>query len=128
LPIRLALNAAIITAGHSRDGVDNSVTLENFWLDLTETLIPLPQQFASLYVTDEMTVILASTYSAIYGNPKAFFPRWIMSGFFNYLQRQLQLQHPFRSLPYPLFDITPLKKTLSRYVDFTKLQNQHRQD
>ena len=52
----------------------------------------------------------------MYGNPKAFFPRWIASGFFNYLQ-------PFRPLPYPLFDITPLKKTLSRYVDFTKLGN-----
>jgi len=115
-----ALNAAIITAGHSRDGVDNSVkALENFWLDLAETLIPLPQQFASLYFSDEMRAILASMYSAIYGNPKAFFPRWIMSGFFNYLQQ------PFRPLPYPLFNMTPLKKTLSRYVDFTKLQDQH---
>lgn len=122
-----ALNAAIIATGHNSDGVDNSVkALENFWLDLAETLIPLPQQFASLYFSDEVRAILASTYSAIYGNPKAFFPRWIVPGFFNYFQRQRQLQHPFRSLPYPLFDLAPLRKTLSRYVDFTKLQNQHR--
>ena len=66
-----------------------------------------------------MRAVLASTYSAFYGNPKAFFPSWIVSGFPNYLQ-------PFRPLPYPLFDITPLKKTLSRYVDFTKLRDLHK--
>jgi NTE family protein len=58
-------------------------------------------------------------YSAMYGNPKAFFPRWIVSGFFDYFQ-------PFKPLPYPLFYITPLKKTLSRYVDFTNLGNINR--
>lgn len=55
--------------------------LENFWLDLAETLIPLPQQFASLYFTDEMRAVLASIYSATYWNPKAFFPSRIVSGF-----------------------------------------------
>ena len=111
-----ALNAVIIAA-HSYDSAENSAReLENFWLELAETLIPLP---SLLYFTDESRAILASTYSAIYGNPKAFFPRWIASGFFNYLQ-------PFRPLPYPLFDITPLKKTLSRYVDFTSLRNPNR--
>jgi NTE family protein len=114
-----ALNAAII-ASHSYDSAKNSAKqLENFWLELSEILIPLPPQFSSLYFTDEMRAVLASTYSAMYGNPKAFFPRWIVSGFFNYLQ-------PFRPLPYPLFDITPLKRTLSRYVDFTKLGNPNR--
>ena len=114
-----SLNAAIITA-HSHHSIENSAKeLENFWLDLAETLIPLPQQFASLYFTDEMRAVLASIYSATYGNPKAFFPSWIVSGFLNYLQ-------PFRLLPYPLFDITPLKKTLSRYVDFSKLRDLHR--
>jgi NTE family protein len=114
-----ALNAAII-ASYSYDSVKNSTKeLENFWLELAETLIPLPSQFSSLYFTDESRAILASMYSAMYGNPKAFFPRWITSGFFNYLQ-------PFRSFPYPLFDITPLKRTLSRYVDFTKLGNPNR--
>ncbi|MGA9841651.1 MAG: patatin-like phospholipase family protein [Nitrososphaeraceae archaeon] len=114
-----ALNAAIIAAAHSHNDVENSVkALENFWLDIAETFILLPQQFSSLYFPDETRAILASSYSAICGNPKAFFPRWIVSGFFNYLQ-------PFSLLPYPLFDITPLKKTLSRYVDFSKLGNQN---
>ncbi|HET7285116.1 MAG TPA: patatin-like phospholipase family protein [Nitrososphaeraceae archaeon] len=115
-----ALNAAIIAA-HSYDSAKNSVQqLENFWLELAETLIPLPQQFSSAYFTDASRAILASMYSAIYGNPKAFLPVWITSGFFfNYLQ-------PFRPFPYPLFDIAPLKKTLSRYVDFINLRNPNR--
>jgi NTE family protein len=109
-----ALNAAII-ASHNYESMKSSTEeLENFWLELAETLIPLPQQFASLYFTDEMRAALASMYSAIFGNPKAFFPRWFVSGFFNYLR-------PFRPTPYPLFDLSPLKKTLSRYVDFTNL-------
>src|ERR671926_138362 len=86
-----ALNAAIISAAantaHSYDGVKNSAKeLEAFWLELAQTLIPLPAQFSPLYVTDEMRAVIASMYSAIYGNPKAFFPRWITSGFFGYLQ------------------------------------------
>jgi NTE family protein len=116
-----ALNATIIAAASNNCySVKNAAKeLEAFWLELAETLIPLPQQFSSLYFTDESRAILASIYSAMYGNPNAFFPRWIVSGFFNYLQ-------PFRPLPYPLFDITPLKRTLSRYVDFTKLGNPNR--
>src|SRR2546422_9710885 len=87
-----ALNAAMIAAAHNHDSVENSAKeLENFWLDLAETLIPLPQQFSSLYFTDEMRAVLASIYSVMYGNPKAFLPRWIVPGFFNYLQ-------PFRPL------------------------------
>jgi NTE family protein len=115
-----AVNAAIIAAAHRHHGNENSAKeLENFWLELAETLIPLPPQYSSLYFTDEMRAIIASMYSAMYGNPKAFFPRWFVSGFSDYLQ-------PFRPLPYPLFDIIPLKKTLSRYVDFTNLGNINR--
>jgi NTE family protein len=115
-----AVNAAIIAAAHRHHGNENSAKeLESFWLELAETLIPLPPQYSSLYFTDEMRAIIASMYSAMYGNPKAFFPRWFVSGFSDYLQ-------PFRPLPYPLFDIIPLKKTLSRYVDFTNLGNINR--
>src|SRR4029078_1082726 len=115
-----ALNAAIIAAAYRNHSVKNTAQeLENFWLELAETLIPLPAQFSSTYFTDEARSMLASMYSAIYGNPKAFFPRWFTSDFlFNYL--------PFRPFPYPLFDIVPLKKTLSRYVDFSNLTNPSR--
>ncbi|MGA8912497.1 MAG: patatin-like phospholipase family protein [Nitrososphaeraceae archaeon] len=114
-----ALNAAVIAA-HSFDSAKSSTEkLEDFWLELAETLIPLPQQFSLLYITDEARAILASMYSAMYGNPKAFFPIWIASSFFNYLQ-------PFRPLPYPLFDIAPFKETLGHYVDFNKLGKPNR--
>ncbi|MGC2682691.1 MAG: patatin-like phospholipase family protein [Candidatus Nitrosopolaris sp.] len=115
-----AANAAIIAAhkGSNNSEVDNEDSakmLENFWLELAENImppLPLPQQFSSTYSTDGMRAVFASMYSAIYGNPKAFFPQWIVSSFFNYYFQ------PFKPLAYPLFDITPLKKTLSRYVDF----------
>jgi NTE family protein len=114
-----ALNAAII-ASHNYESMKRSTEeLENFWLELAETLVPLQQQFPSLYFTDEMRAVLASMYSSIFGNPKAFFPRWTVLDFFNYLR-------PFRPPPYPLFDTTPLKKTLSRYVDFTNLGKPNR--
>ena len=114
-----ALNAAIIASHNYESRKSSAKELENFWLELAETLVPLQQQFSSVYFTDEMRAILASMYSAIFGNHKAFFPVWVSSGFFNLLQ-------PFRPPPYPLFDITPLKKTLSHYVDFTNLGKSNR--
>lgn len=113
-----ALNAAIIASHNYESRKSSAKELEIFWLELAETLVPLQQQFSSVYFTDEMRAILASMYSAIFGNHKAFFPVWVSSGFFNLLQ-------PFRPPPYPLFDITPLK-TLSRYVDFTNLGKSNR--
>ena len=114
-----ALNAAIIASHNYESRKSSAKELEIFWLELAETLVPLQQQFSSVYFTDEMRAILASMYSAIFGNHKAFFPVWVSSGFFNLLQ-------PFRPPPYPLFDITPLKKTLSHYVDFTNLGKSNR--
>jgi NTE family protein len=116
-----AINAAII-ASHSR--LDSAKELEKFWLELAEVLLPLSQEYSSLFITDEIRAWLSSMYSTTFGNPKAFFPVWIASlwraaeetSICNYL-------NPFRPLPYPLFDIAPLKKTLSRYVDFTKVNN-----
>ena len=124
-----AINAAIIAA-HSYHGntIKNSAKeLENFWLELAEVLLPIPQEYLWPYVTDESRALLASLYSAIYGNPKAFFPRWITTAFEAAAGTSpLNYPYSFRLLPYPLFDITPLKKTLGRYVDFTKLNNSSR--
>lgn len=114
-----ALNAAIIASHNYESRKSSAKELGHFWLELAETLVPLQQQFSSVYFTDEMRAILASMYSAIFGNHKEFFPVWVSSGFFNLLQ-------PFRPPPHPLFDITPLKKTLSRYVDFTILEKSNR--
>lgn len=108
-----ALNAAIIASHTHHDIEKSSLKLENFWLELGENILP-----SSLrpYVADGLRAIIASLYSATYGNSKAFFPKWITPSFFYYPQS-------LSSLHYPLFDIAPLKKTLSHYVDFTTLRN-----
>ncbi|OLC36910.1 MAG: hypothetical protein AUH84_00330 [Thaumarchaeota archaeon 13_1_40CM_4_38_7] len=97
-----AVNAAII-AGYKNNPVES---LENFWLELAENVTPpsLP---------DNIRPYIASAYSAMWGNPKAFLPRWFVPTpdyFFPFLWQYL-------------YDITPLKNTLSRYVDFTKIGN-----
>jgi NTE family protein len=124
-----AINAAIIATHSDRDdSIKNSVReLEKFWMELAEVLLPFPHDYSLFYITDELRALIASIYSATFGNPKAFFPIWTTSmwqadaertSVHNYL-------YPFRPFPYPLFDITPLKKTLGRYVDFTKLDDKH---
>jgi len=97
-----AINAAIIAASKDND-VEKS--LENFWLDMAETVTPsfLPKSIRSLY---------SSIFTGMWGNPNAFKP---ITGFLN----PSYFSHLF---PY-LHDATPLKKTLNKYVDFKKLKN-----
>lgn len=94
-----AINAAIIASN------DDVQILEDFWLDLAETLTPS-------FLPDSVRSVLSSTYSAMYGNPKAFLPKWwsmLGAGYtFSY------------NLPY-LYEIEPLKKTLTKYVNFARL-------
>jgi hypothetical protein len=54
-------------------------------------------------------------YSAVYGNPKAFMPRWF-----------IPTTSPNYYLPYKwnyLYDTNPLKETLKEFIDFTFLKN-----
>jgi NTE family protein len=62
-----------------------------------------------------MREISASIYSAFWGNSNAFVPLWLnpsSSGF-------------SCSLPY-LYDITPMKRTLEKFVDYSKLKDTSR--
>jgi NTE family protein len=104
-----AVNAAIITS--HKAGKDPVVELEDFWMELSEKILPIIPPYSSIYFTDEMRAILATMYSAMYGNPKAF-SRYTLTSPFNY--------YSFK-LPYPLFDVSPLKHTLEKYVDFSTL-------
>lgn len=93
------INAAIISGSKSGKASED---LENFWFTLAETVTPF-------YLPEKMRQIAASSYSAIWGNPNAFVPVWFGPSV-------VQSYHsPF------LYDITPLKKTLEEYVDFSKL-------
>jgi len=100
-----AINAAII-AGAKDNDVEKS--LENFWLDMAETVTPS-------FLPDSIRSFCSSMFVGMWGNPSAFKP---ISGFLN---------PPYFSYLFPyLHDFTPLKKTLNKYVDFKKLKNHDR--
>lgn len=118
-----AVNAAIIATHSSQhdDDEDPASELEKFWLELAEAILPFTQEYFPLHITDELRALFASTYSAMFGNPRAFFPIWPTH---MWQENDGALFHSYLTpFPYPLFDITPLKNTLVRYVDFTKLKN-----
>ncbi len=104
-----AVNAAIITS--HKASKDPVVELENFWMELSEKIVPMIPPYSSIYFTDEMRAILATMYSSMYGNPKAF-SRHTFTSPFDYFSFKL---------PYPLFDVSPLEHTLEKYVDFSTL-------
>lgn len=95
-----AVNAAIIA---SNDYDDSVHVLEDFWLDIAETLTPS-------FLPDYVRSVLSVTYAAMYGNPKIFLPIW------------WSIPNPIilYNLPY-LYDIEPLKKTIKKYVNFARL-------
>lgn len=96
-----AINATIIACAKN----DPIKDLESFWLDLADSVTPpnLPYDVRSRF---------SAMYSAVFGNPNAFFPKWFLPSadyFFPFLW------------PY-LYDKTPLMNTLNKYVDFKKLR------
>lgn len=102
-----AINAAIITA--TIQDANPSRKLEDFWLELAQSIgSPIP-----LLLSDKTRRIMSTIFAATWGNPKAFIPKWLEPESFTY---------PAFGLPYPLFDISPLKETLSKYVDFEQLR------
>jgi NTE family protein len=104
-----AVNAAIV-AGSKNDRPEKD--LEDFWLDVAESVT------ASI-IPDNLRAMMSSSFGALYGNSKVFFPMWYMkssyspSGYF-----------PFR-WPLHLYDISVLKRTLERYIDFSKLNDKN---
>lgn len=115
-----AVNASIISAAQNASK-DAAALLEDFWLSLGEnmeaaaiaapilsSLLPLPH-----LSSDKMMAILSSMYSAVYGNAKAFMPKWFMFDSSDYF------------MPYKwtyLYDTSPLKETLKHYIDFGGLK------
>ncbi len=101
-----AVNAAIIAGTQNNDPAKD---LEDFWLTMSETVTPS-------FLPDNIRAVFSSMSAAMWGNPNAFAPRWFTPNL-NYF-------FPYMS-PY-LYDITPLKNTLNKYVDFTKLKSPDR--
>jgi NTE family protein len=103
-----AINAAIIV-GSKNDEPERD--LEDFWLDVAEK-ITLPE------LPDNIRCLVSSAYAAMYGNLKAFVPLWFMIPHLNGNQYNSLLS--YYKWPY-LYSTTPLKNTLFKYVDFSKL-------
>jgi NTE family protein len=108
-----AINAAIIAGSKSGD---SAADLENFWLDLAETVTP-----SSL--PDGLRSVASSSYTTLFGVPKAFAPIWF-SNKYNIWQSRDGFFLPFSSFSWNyLYDVVPLKKTLQKYIDFSRLNN-----
>lgn len=105
-----AINAGIIAGSKSGNP---STDLENFWLDMAETVTPST-------FSDDLRCFASSSYAAIYGNPKAFAPIWL-----SYWRSNMNSFPPSSNWNY-LYDIAPLKKTLQKYIDFSKLNSHNR--
>jgi len=121
-----AINSSIICSAQNAHK-DTAKILEDFWMTLAESNVPPPfliyslLPFASLFSApstllsaDKVMAILSSIYSVMYGDPKAFTPRWFKPNSLDYF------------LPYKwnyVYDTTYLKNTLNQYIDFRYLNN-----
>jgi NTE family protein len=107
-----AVNAAVIAGSKSGD---SATDLENFWLDLAETVTP-----SSL--SDGLRTMASSAYATYFGVPKAFAPIWFSNNH-NVWQGKDIFSLPSSFGSNYLYDVAPLKKTLQEYVDFSRLNN-----
>ena len=98
------INSAIIAASKTDNPAKD---LETFWLTLGQTV-------TSPFFIGRMKEVSSSIYSAVWGNSNAFFPLW-MTPAFGFLYNS----------PY-LYDMSPMKATLEKFVDYTKLKDPSR--
>ena len=101
-----AINAAIIAGAKTNNPVQE---LEDFWLTIAET--------ATSLVHDKIRPVLSSTYGALWGIPHVF-RRTCFFSYINYFT--------FFISPH-LYDLSPLKETLSKFIDFGKFSDRDRQ-
>ncbi|MEP0826318.1 MAG: patatin-like phospholipase family protein [Nitrososphaera sp.] len=111
------INASIIASAQNA-GKDTPALLKDFWLELSEKswadgLPALSNPYFTSSFMDKTMAFLASMHSIMYGNALAFTPRWFFAN------------DPDYYFPYNwnyVYDTTPLKDTLCRYVDFKSLR------
>lgn len=113
------INAAII-AGSKKDSTPEK-SLEEFWYELSESNYEIiPESSAFVYDSAKRTynyerITSASSNAALFGVPKMFVPRWDFSNMF----KDRDYFNP-ASWTY-IYDHSPLRKTLDKYVDYNKL-------
>jgi NTE family protein len=104
-----AVNAAII-AGSKNNRPDKD--LEDFWLEVADRV-------TDSIVPDSFRAIMSTTYGALYGNSKVFSPTWYMAPT---LGNSPWSNFTFK-WPQYMYDLSILKRTLERYIDFSKLNS-----
>jgi NTE family protein len=119
-----AINASIICSAQNANK-DAAEVLENFWFTISEdikptallpllsTFLPLSSSSSQLSI-DKMMAIASSIYSTIYGNPRAFLPRWFKPTSPDYYLPPSKWNY--------LYDSAPLKETLKEFIDFKYLR------
>jgi len=100
-----AINAGILTGSRSEQPEKD---LEDFWLEVAETVTPS-------MIPDSVRAVMSSSYGAVYGNQNVFSPVWFMTPNLNNIN--------YFSFKFPyLYDLSALKRTVEKYVDFAKLK------
>jgi NTE family protein len=108
-----AVNAAII-AGSKKESPAKA--LEQFWFSLAERITPS-------FFTDNVRAIFSSMLVSLYGNKNAFEPVWSYpASLFNYYS----IFSSYTRIPPHLYDVKPLEDTLTKFVDFDKINKQYR--
>lgn len=106
-----AVNAAIIAG--SRDE-SSAKTLEQFWFTLAERITPS-------FFADNVRSFFSSMFASLYGNKNVFQPVWSYpASLFGYYSNFSN----YTRMPPHLYDAKPLEDTLTKFVDFDKI-NQH---
>ncbi|WP_148686294.1 patatin-like phospholipase family protein [Candidatus Nitrosocosmicus hydrocola] len=114
------INAAII-AGSKKDNNTPEKSLEEFWYELSDSsyeIIPETSAFvydSSKRAYDYERIPSAANNAALFGVPKMFIPRWDFSNIF----KDRDYFNP-ATWTY-IYDHSPLRKTLDKYVDYDKL-------
>jgi len=102
-----AINASIIAGSK---GQSPAKTLQEFWMEIAEKIIPS-------FLSDNLRSIFSSIFASCYGNKNIFEPIWYSPNTFKYNS----LFYNYTNFPPHLYDIKPLKDTLSKFIDFDKI-------
>jgi NTE family protein len=113
------INAAIIAG--SKDNNTPEKSLEEFWYELSDSSYEIiPETSAFIYNSskrayDYERIPSAANNAALFGVPKMFIPRWDFSNIFkdNVYFNPVTWTY--------IYDHSPLRKTLDKYVDYNKL-------
>lgn len=106
-----AINAAIVAGSRSES---SAKTLEQFWCTLADHITPS-------FLADNVRSIFSSMITSLYGNKNVLEPVWYsIASLLNYYS----IFSNYTRIPPHLYDVKPLEETLTKFVDFDKI-NKH---